>query len=151
MPDLPESKYYNFDLESDMYSCANGDYRAKSIMTETTLAEEQFMMSTISDRTIQSGNEPVILTKYDSDGSTLCDHPSAASTTESQYVRDAGHSLPTPKYHASVGVNDQHEGANYDLLIKEELDQMDIDDVIEIDTDPHQKGIKPIIHSHFIQ
>ena len=148
MPDMPETKYYNFDLESDMYSCANGDYRAASVLTDTTYTEEQFMMSIISDKTIQSGQEPVRISApippSDTDESSFCDHPSAASTTDSQYVRDAGHSLPTPKYHASVGVNDQHEGANYDLLIKEEIDGMDLGELDEADNDDsHQKGTKP--------
>lgn len=97
VPDLPD-EYYNLDDKFDTYSCVTGDYRATSSYVDT---------DSISI-TVDSDFE----TDYSSDTDTLISQastPSSSTLTSTQRKEEAQIN--------PVGVNNEHEGMNYELLM----------------------------------
>ena len=106
MPNMDDD-YFDHDDQFDAFSCATGDYRA----------------STITDGSVVVKVESDLESYIDSDAETLCSDSeytsarefSTASTRTSRYPSCAldGNS---PVIVNPVGVNNEHEGMNYDLL-----------------------------------
>ena len=107
MPNM-DSEYYDHDDKFDAFSCVTGDYRASQYAD--------------SDDTITIKVESDIESHIDSDTDTLCSGMDLSSRNEFS-------TASTPSTNISqlingnvrvimnnVGVNDEHEGMNYDLL-----------------------------------
>ena len=110
IPDL-DNQYYNLDDKFDNFSCITGDYRATSTITDA---------SSVCVK-VESDIDTDVETMYDSDTVTLCNSshyisqastPSTPSGTSGAYQNGTAPVIITP-----VGVNDEHEGMSYDLLI----------------------------------
>ena len=105
MPNM-DDEYYNHDDQFDAFSCYTGDYRASSKYAD-------------SDDTVTIKVEP----DFDDDISTLCSTAdlssrnefSTASTPSTRISQIPDGNIPIVM--DAVGVNDEHEGMNYDLLV----------------------------------
>ena len=105
LPNLDDD-YYNHDDQFDTFSCATGDYRAVPHYAE-------------DDDTVTIKVESDIDSHYDSDTDTLCNDLEMSSRNEFSTASTVSQLQSTgnvPVVADAVGVNDEHEGMNYDLL-----------------------------------
>ena len=91
-----EDEYYNLDDKFDTFSCVTGDYRATPSQADT----ESISIKVESD----------LDTDFDSDTETLISQPSTPSNSTNLNGNE-------PVLADPVGVNNEHEGMNYELLM----------------------------------